>query len=258
MNLPQVSRTAVLTLIARVVSSEKGDAALNDPVAALCLERLTSLASAEEKNRIISRRRFYGGISLHDAKAGARRSKAFDDTAIRFIAANPNCTVINLACGFDTRFWRAASQNCRYIEIDLPEVVALKREILEDQLGYELIGCSVLDASWIEQVTAKGNSRFLLLAEGLLMFLPKPDVTQLFQRLAHRFTRSRFVFDVVPERYLKGLWKMLLRLETKINWGLDASWVSGVKDPREIELYASGLRVIGTERGPRGRSSPYR
>jgi methyltransferase (TIGR00027 family) len=252
MNLSQVSRTAILTLICRVVASEKEDAVFNDPMAVLCLERLTSLASAAEKNWIISRKRFYGGISAHDAKACARRARIFDDTANRFVAANPQCTLVNLACGFDTRFWRIANEDCRYIEIDLPAVVALKREILKDQLGYELIGCSVLDASWIDQVTANGNSRFLLLAEGLLMFLPKPDVTQLFQRLAQRFARSQFVFDVVPEKYLKGLWKMLLRLETRVNWGLDVSWVYGINDPRDIESYGPGLRVLGDVEGSAG------
>jgi methyltransferase (TIGR00027 family) len=252
MNISQVSRTAILTLIARVVASEKETAVFNDPMAVLCLERLISIASAEEKNWIISRKRFYALISAHDAKAGARRSKVFDDTANRFIAANPQCTVINLACGFDTRFWRIADENCRYIEIDLPEVVALKREILKDQLGYELIGCSVLDASWIDQVTTNGNSRFLLLAEGLLMFLPKPVVIQLFQRLAQRFARSQFVFDMVPEKYLRGLWKMLLRLETRINWGLDVSWVFGIKDPRDIESYGPGLRVLRAVKGSAG------
>ncbi len=251
-NLSQVSRTAILTLIARVVASEKDNAVFNDPMAVLCLEGLISAALAEEKNWIIGRKRFYGGISAHDAKAGARRARIFDDTASRYIAANPHCTVINLACGFDTRFWRIAHENCRYIEIDLPEVVALKREILRDQLGYELIGCSVLDASWLDQVTANGSSRFLLLAEGLLMFLPKPDVTQLFQRLAQRFTHSQFTFDVVPEKYLKGSWKMLLRLETKINWRLDVSWVSGINDPGEIESYGPGLRVVEEVKGSAG------
>lgn len=221
-------------------------------MASLLLERLISIASAEEKNWIVSRKRFYAGISARDAKAGARRAKVFDDTANRFILANPQCTVINIACGFDTRFWRITNENCRYIEIDLPEVVALKREILKDQLGYELIGCSVLNASWIDQVTANDNSRFLLLAEGLLMFLPKPDVIHLFQLLAQRFSRSQFVFDMVPEKYLKGVWKMMLHLETKINWGLDVSWLSGIKDPRDIESYGPGLRVLADVKGSAG------
>jgi methyltransferase (TIGR00027 family) len=252
MNLSQVSRTAILTLIARAVTSEKENAVFNDPMGVLCLERLISIASAEEKNWMISRKRFYAGISAHDAKAGARRAKAFDDAANRFIAANPQCTVINLACGFDTRYWRIAHENCRYIEIDLPEVVALKREILKDQLSYELIGCSVLDASWIDLVTANGNSRFLFLAEGLLPYLPKPDATQLFQLLAQRFSRSQLVLDIIPEKYLKGIWKMLVRLETKINWGLDVAWVFGINHPRDLESYAPGLRVLGDVKGSAG------
>jgi O-methyltransferase involved in polyketide biosynthesis len=252
MDLSQVSRTAILTLICRVVASEKENAVFNDPMAGCCLERLISVASAEEKNWILSRRRFYTGISAHDAKAGARRSKVFDDSANRFIADNPHCTVINLGCGFDTRFWRITNENCRYIELDLSEVVALKREILKEQLGYELIGRSILDPSWMDDLTANGNSRFLLLAEGVLPYLPEPDVAHFFRLLAQRFTRSQFVFDTVPVKYLKGIGKMLMHLETKINWGLDASFLFGIQDPREIEAYSPGVKVLGTIKGSAG------
>ncbi len=247
-----MSRTAILTLITRVVASEKDDAAFSDPMAEICLERLTSIASEEERNWIASRKRFYSGISAHDAKAGAARSKIFDETANRYIAANPQCTVVNLACGFDTRFWRIASGSCRYVEVDLPEVAVLKREVLGDQLRYELVGCSVLENVWIDRVTSGGNTRILLLAEGLLVFLAKADVIRLFQRLAQRFAASRFVCDVVPERYLKGLWRVLIGIETRVNWRLDVSWASGMKDPREIESYASGLKVLGTVKGSAG------
>ncbi len=252
MNLSQVSRTAILTLITRAVASEKENAVYNDPMAAFCLEGLISAASGKEKDWIIGRKRFYGGISAHDAKAGARRARVFDGIADRYIAANPQCTVVNLACGFDTRFWRIAHENCRYVELDLPEVVALKREVLKEKIAYEMIGCSVLDASWIDQVTENGSSHFLLLAEGLLMFLPQPDVTLLFRRLAQRFTQSLFAFDMVPEKYFKGVWKMLISMEIKINWRLDATWLSSIKDPSEIESYGPGLKVVGEARGSAG------
>jgi methyltransferase (TIGR00027 family) len=253
LNISQVSRTAILTLIARVVASEKDNTIYNDPMAVLCLERLMSVASEEEKRWIIREKRVYGGMQVHHAIGGARRAKVFDDSANRFVADNPQCPVINLACGFDTRFWRLANENCRYIEIDLPEVVALKREILKDHLSYELIGCSVLDTEWIDQVTANGNSRFLFLAEGLLPYLPEPDAIQLFQRLAQRFACSQLVFDIIPEKYLKGIWKMVLSLETKLTWGgLDVPWVFGIKHPRDIESYESGLRVLGHVKGSAG------
>lgn len=252
MNLSQVSRTAILTLMARALTSERGDAGFDDPMAQRCLQGLISLASPEEKKWMLAKQRLYAGISAHDARAGAERAKIFDEIAKRYIAANPQCSVVNLACGFDTRYWRIAPAGCRYLEVDLPEVIALKRAILKEQLAYELIGCSVLDPAWIDQVTAQGNSRFLLLAEGLLMFLPQPEVVRFFQLLSQGFSNSHFALDMVPQKYLHGVWKFLIRLETRINWGLDVAWQSGVRDPRELETYAPGLKVLRAVRGSAG------
>jgi O-methyltransferase involved in polyketide biosynthesis len=181
---------------------------------------------------------------VRDPKALARRMKAFDNAANRFIAENPNCTVINLARGFVTRFWRIANENCRYVEIDLSEVVVLKREILKDHLGYELIGCSVLDTSWIDKVTKNGNAGFLFLAKGLFPWIPQQDATRLLQVIAHRFTRSQLVLDMVPEKYTKGIWKKLIRLRARIDWDLDVSWVFCINNPNDIEAYGNGLKVI--------------
>ena len=252
MDLSQVSRTAILLLICRAIEAEKHKSEFNDPMAVLCLERLMSIASEEEKRWIIKRKRFYEGIQARDAKAGVRRVKAFDNATNRFIADNPKCTVINLACGFDTRFWRIENEKCNYIELDLPGVIKLKKEILKDHLGYEVIGTSVLDTSWIDKVTINGNTGFLLIAEGLFPWIPQQDATRLFKEIGERFYRSQLVLDMVHERYTKGIWKKLIRLHSRIDWGLDVSWVFGIKDPHDIEAYGNGLKVIGVEKGSAG------
>jgi len=252
MDLSQVSRTAILLLVCRAIESEKNNSTFNDPMAVLCLERLMSIASEEEKRWITRRKRMYAGIQARDAKAGVQRGKAIDNLANRFIAGNPQCTVINLACGFDTRFWRIENEKCSYIEIDLPEVIHLKKEILKDRLGYEVMGVSVLDTAWIDQVTMKGNTGFLLIAEGLFMWLPQPDAAKLLKEIGERFYRSQLVLDMVPERYTKGIWKQLVRLHSKIDWGLDVAWDFGIKNPQELEAYGNGLKVIGAEKGSAG------
>jgi O-methyltransferase involved in polyketide biosynthesis len=252
MELSQVSRTAILLLICRAVESEKDKSAFNDPAAVLCLERLLSIASEEDKRWIIKKKDEYEGIRARDAKAGVRRVQVFDNAANRFIADHPKCTVINLACGFDTRFWRIENEKCRYVEIDLPEVVALKKEILKDHLGYELIGCSALDTSWIDNVTTNGNTNFLILAEGLFMWFPPQEATRLFKEIGERFYRSRLILDMVPEKYTKGIWKQLIRLHSRIDWGLDVSWDFGIKDSHDIEAYGHDFKVIGEEKGSAG------
>ncbi|MCJ7533851.1 MAG: class I SAM-dependent methyltransferase [Anaerolineales bacterium] len=252
MDLSQVSRTAILLLICRAIEAKKNKSEFNDPMAVLCLERLMSIASEEEKRWIIKRKRFYEGIQARDAKAGVQRVKAFDNAANRFIADNPKCTVINLACGFDTRFWRIENEKCKYIEIDIPGVIKLKKEILKDHLGYEVIGTSVLDTSWIDKVTINENTGFLLLAEGLFPWIPPQDAKRLLKEIGERFYRSQFVLDMVPEKYTKGIWKKLVRLHSRIDWGLDVFWVFGIKNPHDIEAYGNGLKVIGEEKGSAG------
>jgi O-methyltransferase involved in polyketide biosynthesis len=251
MDISPVSRTAILTLVCRVVESEKENCIFNDPMAVLCLERLMSISSEAEKNLIIKWKKMYGGMQARDAKARILTVMSFDSIANLFISTHPGCTVINLACGFDTRFWRISNENCRYIELDLPEMIALKREILKDRLGYELIGCSVLDTSWIDHVTSNGNSNFLLLAEGLFYYLPKQEAIRLLQGIARRFNRSQLVLDMAPEKYTKGLWKRLLFLESRV-WGIDVSFVFGITNPRDIESYGNGFKVIGNVKGSVG------
>jgi O-methyltransferase involved in polyketide biosynthesis len=252
MDLSQVSRTAILTLICHAVEAGKNEPVFNDPMAVLCLERLICAASEEDRRWIIRKKRRYEGIGARDAKALLRRVKAFDNAANRFILDNPKCTVVNLACGFDTRFWRIENEKCKYIELDLPEVIKLKKEILKDAPGYEMIGGSVLDTSWIDKVTINGNTDFLLLAEGLFMWFPPQEAARLLKEIGERFYRSQLVLDMVPERYTQGIWKELIRLHSRIDWGLDVSWDFGVKDPHDLEAYGNGLKVIGEEKGSAG------
>jgi O-methyltransferase involved in polyketide biosynthesis len=253
MNISPVSKTAILTLISKAATAEKKPALFNDPMAVRCLERLTSLATGADRSWIDRERRIYSGMQFNHAKAGAHRARIFDEAANRYIAQNPGCTVINLGCGFDTRYWRIANQNCTFIDIDLPDVIALKKEAIGDQINYDTIGCSVLEGAWLDQVTAGGKSHFLLLAEGLFPFLPRPEAIALFRELACRFERSQLVFDTVPDSYTKGIWKLLLALESKFDWELEGvEWLFGLRRPDEVETFAAGLTVLGSVKGSAG------
>ncbi len=247
--LSQVSRTAILTLICRAVETERRPAEFSDPLAGVCLERLMQMASEHDRRWMARERRLYAGFHERDARAQARRAKTFDLAANRFIADHAECTVVNLGCGFDTRFWRIDSARCRYIELDLPPVIALKRAVLKGYLGYELISGSVLDLSWIDTVTASGHSAFLLLAEGLFMYLPERGVARLLGAIGERFSGSRLMLDVTAAKYTRGLWKQLLRLDARLTWGMDMPAVSGTQDARDLECCSSALKVIAEEKG---------
>lgn len=248
MNLSEVSLTAILPLLCRAIRSEINDPAFNDPMAVLCLDRLMSMASDEEKKRILKWKNRYTSINSRDLNARIKTVMSFDAIASCYISNHPGCTVINLACGFDTRFWRIKADKDKYIDLDLPEMIALKKEILQDHLNYEVIGCSVLDPTWIDKVTANGNANFLLLAEALFYYLPKDDVARILGVISQRFTSSELILEIAPEKYTRGLWKKIIQLESRA-WDIDVSIISGFNDPRDIEALGNGLKVVGVAKG---------
>lgn len=252
MDLSQVSRTAIFTLICRVIGTENDKFAFKDPMAVLCLERLMASASEEDRRWINQVKRVYERIETRDTQASVRRVKTFDEAANRFIADNPGCTIVNLACGFDTRYWRLEHEQCDYIEIDLPEVVRLKRELLKEHLVYEILGGSVLDTAWIDKVTVQSNTGFLLLAEGLFMYLPPQEASRLLQEISERFYRSQLVLDMAFRKYTKGIWNYFIQLQGKITLGLDLSMTFGVDKPQDIERYGKGFKMIGESKGTIG------
>ena len=60
------------------------------------------------------------------------------------------------------------------------------------------------------------------------------------------FTESEIVFEVVHERYTKGLWKKSVESKMKRNLGSDAgnSYEFGVRKAGDIESYGEAIAVV--------------
>ena len=85
----------------------------------------------------------------------------------------------------------------------------------------------------------------LFLAEGLFMYLPKDGVINLFKRLANSFTKSEIMFEVVTEKYTKGLRKKIV--ETKLGargTKAGSSYEYGIRSGTEIESYSDKIKVV--------------
>jgi methyltransferase (TIGR00027 family) len=241
MRLTNVSKTAIVSLRSHVLESRKNKPLINDPMAEYCLDKLFHLATQKEKELLFTRK-----LSAALTSYLAIRARKYDAIINDFISANKSGIVVNLGCGFDTRYWRINNKKCEYIELDLPELVEIKKEILRSHLDYEIVGCSVLDKSWIDRLTSRGNRNFILVAEGLFMYLPKADVINLFKTFSDRFYRSRIVLEVVTEKYTRGIWKKIVIMKIKRNLGFDAgsSYNFGIRNAAELELYGNGIKVI--------------
>jgi methyltransferase (TIGR00027 family) len=239
--LNTISETALITLKSRAVETEKQPSLIRDPLSLMLMDKLNSFELSHEQHRILERK---PPVTL--SSYIALRARKYDAYAGAFLQENPSGLVISLGAGFDTRYWRISAGPGKYVEVDLPEVVSVKKELLGNLLEYDLMGCSVLEKQWMDQVAAIQKEHILFLAEGLLMYLPEKEVIQLFQQLASTFKNSQIVFEVVDRKYTRGLRKKMVESKMKRRGGTEAgaSYSYGISEGKDILAYANNIKIV--------------
>jgi methyltransferase (TIGR00027 family) len=126
--------------------------------------------------------------------------------------------VINLAAGLDARPYRMQlPPTLQWIEIDLPEILAYKEEILREDkpvCALERIRLNLADAAARRQVFAELGqraSKALIISEGLLIYLTPEDVAGLAQDLAAPPSFHSWMLDIASPGLLRMFAKRIAK-----------------------------------------------
>jgi O-methyltransferase involved in polyketide biosynthesis len=166
-----------------------------------------------------------------------QRARKLDSVTRSFLDEHPGGVVLQLGCGLDARFSRVDDGRVTWFDLDMPPVIELRRQFFTESDRYHLIAASVTDLDWIDRVAADGRP-VLVVAEGLLMYLAEADVRRLVLRLHEAFHGCRLIADVFSRFAARqaGSHPSLKSTGATLGWGLD--------DPREVETWAPGLRLL--------------
>jgi len=196
-----ISDTAQWAAAFRAQETERRDALFRDPLARrLAGERGEQIASA---------------MTMHTKNAWSwvMRTYVFDQYVERQLGAGVD-TVLNLAAGLDARPYRMdVSPTLRWIEVDLPDLLAYKEEILAGERPRCVLERIPMDLSDVARRRAlfsqigATSKRVLIISEGLLVYLSAEDVGVLATDLARQPTFRYWICDVVSP----GLLEMLRR-----------------------------------------------
>ena len=142
-NLSGVTETLLITLYLRAMESQRPDALIVDEKA---VELVTRMSYDFDRIRRIP-------LSEANKLVIILRNREFDRYARDFLARHPQAVVVHIGCGFDTRFERVDNGQVEWYDLDLPDVIELRRKLIGDEAGrYHLLGCSVLDNAWLDTV----------------------------------------------------------------------------------------------------------
>ncbi|BBX47449.1 class I SAM-dependent methyltransferase [Mycobacterium cookii] len=170
----------------------------------------------------------------------ALRAKQLDTWAEEFLGRHADAVVLHLGCGLDSRAFRIeVPSGVHWVDVDVPEVIALRRKLYTDRPGYTTIGSSVTDPGWLDQIPADRPA--LIVAEGLLMYLTEPQIRELLRRLTDRFGTGELLADLLSPwgpRFSNS--PLLARAATS---GI-TKW--GTRDGHELPAWNPRLRLVDT------------
>jgi methyltransferase (TIGR00027 family) len=197
MAIDHISDTARWVAVYRAMESERSDALFHDPYA----RRLAGTRGEAIASRIGRRRA--------GAAAMAVRTAVFDEIICDTVARHGVDLVVNLAAGLDTRAWRLPlPSTLRWVDVDLPEILAYKTNALRSEKTtcvYEAVSADLTSAAIrVALFTRLGAtaSTALVVTEGLLIYLPAPQVEALGRDLHAIPTFRWWLIDLVGPRML--------------------------------------------------------
>ncbi len=224
--LTGVPQTLLITLAVRARESQRPDAMLKD-------EKAVEMVNQIECD--FSRLRLHA----HDEVGVIMRMRKFDEHARAFLTRNPEGVVIHIGCGLDPRFERVDNGRVEWYDLDLPEVVELRRKLIhEESERYHLLSCSVLDYVWLDVVRPLLPRRFLFIAEGVFPYFEEAQVKDLFLTIQKNFPVAEIVCDAHTPFVIwaDNLQLAFGKLKARLHWGL--------KRGKDVEAWGAGIRLL--------------
>lgn len=196
----------------------------------------------DPKSREILDRLDYDFSSLEGARSSQLgccvRGALVDRWVGEFLARHPGGTVVELGVGLNSRFERVDDGRARWFEIDLPDVIELRREFFNEGPRRRMLGISAHDEGWLDRVRDQSQGPVFIASEGVLVYFSAAEVRTLFQRVAGAFPGACFAYDSMTPLVVRHqrLHDAMRHFEAEFTWS--------VGDAREVEAWDARLRIV--------------
>ena len=173
-----------------------------------------------------------------------------------YLKQHPRAAVVNLGCGLDDTFSKVDNGFCSGYNLDFPDVIAVRNELLPAGEREQNIACDLNDYAWMDAIDASRGVVFF--AAGVFYYFKTEDVKRLFSTMAERFPSAVLAFDSCNERGAKLMRRTWLK-EAGIT---DVSAFFSLEDEEELcgwsnrfasvtaKSYMRGYRDIYKDMGP--------
>ena len=226
-----VQETLVIPLYGRKLCTERFPNLFRDEKAVELIGRIDYDFSALEKRSKSFAHRF-GALEV------AMRENDLMIEAKEYLKDHPRAALVNLGCGLDQTAENCDKGMCMIYNLDLPDVIAVRNELLPESARIRNIAADLNDRSWFDKIDSQNGVCFL--AAGVFYYFKTEQIRRLFNSMAQRFPGSRLVFDAANKRAVKIMLKAWVK-EAGITSIADHFSVESIE--KDIDPWMKNARV---------------
>jgi O-methyltransferase involved in polyketide biosynthesis len=229
-NLGNVQKTLFLPLWGRAVETKKAKPWLVDETAVQIIDQMGYDFSQITQN-----------LDALTKIGWIKRSLICDQVSREFLTSHPEGTIVNIGCGLDTSFERIDNGKLTWYDLDLADVIELRRKFIRENERRRFIAASFLEKEWLANIQVKGNVLFI--AAGVFYYFQEHEIREFIIRLINAYPGSEMLFDVSSPIGIKIANKKVIE-----SFGLDErsylTW--GLASKRDLLAWDSRIRIVGT------------
>ena len=124
-----------------------------------------------------------------------------------------------------------------WYDVDFPAVAAARQRLIPEHPNGHVIGADVTEADWLDALPTDRPA--MIVADGLMGFLPKDELVSLLNRLVSHFPSGEMVFNSYTSFAIR-----VARHARGTKSVADLVKFPGIDDPREPERWNPRLHLV--------------
>ena len=239
-----VQETLIIPLFGRLICSVHFPELFSDPEAKRICESL-DYDFSDKRKKMESAAGLFGALEV------AQRQYDLRCEVEDYLKAHPKAAVVNMGCGLDDTFRRCDNGVCRGYNIDLPDVISLRNDLLPAGEREYNIACDLNDFAWMNEIDASDGAVFF--AAGVFYYFRTEALKKLITAMADRFPGAVLAFDSCNARGA-GLMRKTWLKEAGIT---DVNAFFSLEDESELRTWSSRFASVTAKSYMRGYRDIY-
>ena len=180
LKIGDIQETALITLAIRASETDRPNARIKDFKAKEIIDALGVDVSK------------YDPFMSHEGVVA--RTIMYKNELENLIKLYPDALCINLGCGFDDKFVQVDNGKITWFDVDLPDIMAVRRKIYHDRDRCVMMEGSALESDWTKNLPERSTT--IVVMEGVLEYFTKEQVTTCLNMLCNSFDHGYLLAEL--------------------------------------------------------------